>query len=140
MNSIEGVIALVETAGARFRFRGEEVRVWYPSEELKSNLADQISFLRSRREEVAAFLKERGVIPPMPPGVRLVEWALKEPPIAVEVCAVVTDPVKFARSTVEQLRVALENPGRWVGWTTPQLIDRLEQVGVKVVLELEKRP
>jgi hypothetical protein len=138
MNSIEETIALVETAGARFRFRGEEVRVWYPSEQLREKLVKEVSFLRAHRDEVAAFLKERAVIPLMPPGVQLIEWNLNEPPIAVEVCAVVTDPVKFARSTVEQLRVALENPGRLVGWTVPQLIDRLAQVGVKVVLELEE--
>jgi hypothetical protein len=134
--TIAETVALVESAGVKFRFQGGNVRICYPCDELKSNLADQVSFLRSHREEVAALLKERGVIP-MPPGVRLIEWSLKEPPIAIEVCAVVTDPVKFAKTTIEQLRSALENPRRWMGWTIPQLVDRLAQVGV--VLTLEKR-
>ena len=37
----------------------------------------------------------------------------------------------------EQLGVALAQPKRWVGWSTPQLIDRLAQVGVIVTLESE---
>jgi hypothetical protein len=71
----------------------------------------------------------------MPSGVRLVEWNLKEPPVAIETCAVVTDSAQFARSTLEQLRTALAQRKRWVGWSVAQLIDRLAQVGVTVVLE-----
>ena len=74
-------------------------------------------------------------VPRMSPRVGLIEWKLKELPIAIETCAVVLDPVLFARSTLEQLRVAIENPKRWVGWTVPQLIDRLAQVGVEVTIE-----
>lgn len=74
-------------------------------------------------------------VSPIPPGVRLIEWKLKEPPVAIETCAVVTDSGLFARTTLEQLRVALAEPKRWVGWSVPQLIDRLAQVGVSVALE-----
>jgi hypothetical protein len=49
----------------------------------------------------------------------------------------VTDPAVFARTTLEELRVALDNPKRWVGWSVAQLIERLAQVGVSVVLEKE---
>jgi hypothetical protein len=35
--------------------------------------------------------------------------------------------------------VALAEPKRWVGWSVPQLIDRLAQVGVTVTLESEKK-
>lgn len=80
-----------------------------------------------------------GTVPSMPSDVRLIEWMLKEPPIAIETCAVVTGAALFARSTLEQLRVALENPKRWVGWTVPQLIDRLAQVGVRMSLEYEQK-
>jgi hypothetical protein len=79
-------------------------------------------------------------VPTVPIGVRLVKWNLKNPPVAIETCAVVVDSLLFARSTLEQLRVALENPKRWVGWTIPQLIDRLAQVGVTVALEIDKSP
>ena len=74
----------------------------------------------------------------VPPGVRLIEWKLKEPPVAVETCAVVTDTALFARTTLEQLRTALAQPKRWIGWSVPQLIDRLAQVGVTVALESGK--
>lgn len=42
-------------------------------------------------------------------------------------------------STLEQLRVALTQPKRWVGWSVPQLVDRLAQVGVFVALEAGTR-
>jgi hypothetical protein len=87
------------------------------------------------RSEVAVYLKARRAIPPMPEGIRLISWNLKDPPVAIEMCAVVTGPALFAKTTLEQLRVALENPKRWVGWSIPQLIDRLAQVGVIVALE-----
>ena len=75
------------------------------------------------------------LIPTVRPCVRVVEWSLKEPPIAIETCAVVTDPALFAGSTLRQLQTALENPKTWMGWSVSQLIDRLAQVGVQVVVE-----
>jgi hypothetical protein len=71
----------------------------------------------------------------MPPGVRLVAWSLKEPPVLIETSAVVVNPELFARSTLMQLEKALANPTRWVGWRVEQLMDRLGQVGVVVNLE-----
>ncbi len=80
-----------------------------------------------------------GLIPPMPPGVHLVEWKLKAPPIAIETCAVVTDTALFAKSTLEQLRIAMRQPKRWVGWSVPQLLDRLGQVGVLLNLDTKSK-
>jgi hypothetical protein len=74
----------------------------------------------------------------MPPGVRLISWNLKEPPIAIETCTVVTDPARFASTALAQLEAALANPRRWVGWSVPQLLDRLAQVGVTVALGIDK--
>jgi hypothetical protein len=132
---VEEAVNLVERAGATFRLDGQKVRVWYPGEERRVELAQEVAFLRSHRAEVAAFLSARVVIPRMPRGVRLLEWNLKEPPVAIETCAVVTDIARFAQSTLEQLRTALAQPKRWVGWSVPQLIDRLAQVGIQVSLE-----
>ena len=99
----------------------------------------EISIIRSQLPEQIALRVETTevTIPAMPPGVRLIEWKLKEPPVAIETCAVVTDSGLFARTTLEQLRIALAEPKRWVGWTVPQLIDRLAQVGVNVSLEFQ---
>jgi hypothetical protein len=137
MNVAEKV-AQIEAAGVTFRLDGEKVRVCYPHEERRTELAEQIAALRDRRDEVAAYLKSQSQIPPMPRGVRLVRWELKEPPVAIEYHAVVTDPGKFARATLEELRERLENPGRGVGWSVPQLIDRLAQVGVIVALGIDR--
>jgi hypothetical protein len=75
----------------------------------------------------------------MPPGVRLIEWKLKEPPVAVDVYSVVIEPEKFARATLGELRISLANQTtrrkEYVGWSVAQLIDRLAQVGVRVDLE-----
>jgi hypothetical protein len=125
----------VEATGGTFRLDGPKVRVWYPGEEHRQELIRQIAFLRAHREEAAGFLRARAVIPVMPPGVRLIAWNLKEPPVAIEACAVVTDSAFFARVTLEQLRTALVRPKTWIGWSVPQLIDRLAQVGVFVALE-----
>ncbi len=70
---------------------------------------------------------------------RLIKWKLKEPPVAIDSYAFVTDSDLFARTTLEQLRAALSEPKRWVGWTVPQLIDRLAQIGVSVAVEFQGR-
>jgi hypothetical protein len=96
----------------------------------------QISNMRGQlSEEVVQQVETtEAAIPAMPPGVGLIKWKLKEPPVAIETCAVVIAPALFAKATLDQLRVALESPKRWVGWSVPQLIDRLAQVGVQVAL------
>ena len=136
--NVADVVNEIEAAGVAFRLDGERVRLWYPDEERRAELSKQVAALRNRRDEVAAYLKSRSAIPPMPEGVRLVSGNLKEPPVAIETCAVVTDPALFASTTLAQLKAALANPKRWVGWSVPQLIDRLAQVGVTVALEIDK--
>jgi hypothetical protein len=128
----------IEAVGIAFRLDGAKVRILFPEPQQREELAGQVAFLRAHRDEVAEFLRKRAAIPPMPPGVRLLGWHLKEPPVAVETCAVVTDPALFASTTLEQLGVALANPKHWVGWGVPQLINRLSQVGVTVTLETYK--
>jgi hypothetical protein len=133
--NVAETVCLIESAGATFRLDGEKVRVWYPNEERRGELAAQVSYLRERRAEVAALLKARSIIPTMPPGVRLIAWNLKEPPIVIEYHALVTDPAKFARANLGELRQRLSHPKRKYGWSVPQLVDRLAQVGVCVALE-----
>ena len=55
--------------------------------------------------------------------------------MAIETYAVVTDSGLFARTTLEQLRIAMSEPKRQVGWSLSQLVDRLAQIGVVVTLE-----
>jgi hypothetical protein len=87
------------------------------------------------RESVDPGLTQGFTAPSMPPHIRLVNWNPKEAPIAIDSCSVVLDVPLFIRSTLEQLTTALTNPKRWVGWSLPQLVDRLRQAGVVVELE-----
>jgi hypothetical protein len=128
----------VETLGVELRLEGNKVVMRFPSVELRNELNGQLALLRSHKNAVSLFLREREAVPTMPPGVHLVSWELKEPPVAIETCAVVTDTALFAKTTLVQLRTALANPRRWVGWSIPQLMDRLAQVGVVVALESKR--
>jgi hypothetical protein len=135
VSGVSQVLCEVEAVGIILRLDGEKVRISYPDEERREELAERIAFLRDHKDEVAEFLRARAVIPPMPPGIRLVKWDIKEAPVAISYYAVVTDPTLFVSTTLGQLKAALENPKRWVGWTVPQLLDRLRQVGVDVALD-----
>jgi hypothetical protein len=136
--NVSETLGEIEAVGIAFRLDGAEVRILFPEPQRREELAGQVAFLRAHRDEVAEFLRKRAAIPPMPPGVRLLGWHFKEPPVAIKTCALVTDPALFASTTLEQLRVALANPKHWVGWSVSQLIDRLSQVGVTVTLETYK--
>jgi hypothetical protein len=87
-------------------------------------------------KSVDAVLTQGFAAPPMPPGIRIVHWNPKEPPIAIDSCTVVADVALFIKTTLEQLTTALTDQKRWVGWSLPQLADRLRQAGV--VIELGK--
>jgi hypothetical protein len=134
MTELLEVLAEIEAAGAAVQLAGGKIRIRYREEPQREHLADQVNFLRAHRDDVVEWLKVRTTIPAMPPGVRLLKWSLKETPVAIEACAIVTDSALFARTTLEQLAIALAEPKRWVGWTVPQLIDRLYQIGVDVDL------
>ena len=75
--------------------------------------------------------------PPLPRGVRLVLYAPKTPPVAIEQCSVVTNVDLFIRTTLADLEAKLgDTAGVKGGWTVPQMMDRLRQVGL--VLEITK--
>jgi hypothetical protein len=129
IEGLGGYLALDADGGIRYRVPKDSPEAQALLETVKTEKQDLVAYLRVRQAAHA-------VLAP-PTGVRLIKWSLKEPPVAIETCAVVVDPALFASSTLEQLRIALANPKRWVGWTVTQLIERLDQVGVTVVLENE---
>ncbi len=138
MSEVLEIVSRLEQTGGTLVLDGDRIRYSVPSEDAEARAL--LAELRRHREKVRAFLLARAAIPAMPPSVCLVAWKLKEPPVAIEYHAVVTDPGKFARAILEELREHLTNPGRRSGWPVPQLIDRLAQVGVTVVLESEEIP
>ena len=127
MSELLEIVSRLEEAGGKLTLDGERIRYTIPAGDTEAS--SLLAELRKRKSDVARLLRTRRSIPPMPPGVRLIKWHLKEPPVAIETCAVVTNPVLFASTTLEQLRTAIAQPKRWVGWSVSQLIDRLAQVG-----------
>ena len=132
MIGVAEIVAQLEGAGGTLELAEGQIRYRIPAD--CSETRNFLLQLRGRRSEVVALLKARSNEPCMPTGVVLLGWSLKKPPVAIETCAVVTDPALFARTTLDQLQAALGERSRWVGWSVPQLIDRLAQVGVTVRL------
>jgi len=133
VNQAEHVIESVRAAGGTLVLHGRKILCRLPQ-----NATHLLDDLRRCRNDVESALRQRETVPDMPPGVQLLEWLLKSPPVAIETFAVVTEPALFAVTTLEQLRRALECPKSWVGWSIPQLIERLAQVGVTVKLPAEE--
>jgi hypothetical protein len=148
------LIQRVEAVGGVLTLRGD--RIHY---ELPEDAAPMLDVLRQYRDEVVQLLRGRkGPLvgerrhtdpsavaleataqagpPPMPPGVKLLQWAPLSPPVAIESCAVVTDVPRFVQTTLSQLRAAISGENWLAGnRSIRELVDRLEQVGVKVSVE-----
>jgi hypothetical protein len=136
VNRTSEVVSRIEEIGGYLALDADgDIRYRVPKDNPEAQAL--LEAVKAEKQNLLAYLRSR---PALPPGIRLISWNLKEPPVAIETCAVVTDPALFARTTLEQLRVALAEPRRWVGWSVPQLIDRLAQVGVVVALESDGRP
>jgi len=135
--TVADAVSDIEAAGVAFLLDGEKVRVWYPDNERREELAGRIALLRGQRTEVVAYLKDRSAIPPMPEGVRLVRWELKPAPIAVTRVEIVTDVSRFVTTTLLELKAALAGR-RWLAGNrnVRELIERLEECGV--VVEVDK--
>jgi hypothetical protein len=139
----EELIETVEQAGGRFELSGDKVRYQMPSA-----TAHLVEVLRLQREEVRAILRQRHQETQRPPsipqalpdgltlpdGVRVVSWQPKEPPVTITHCAVVTDIPRFIKATLRQLQhlLAGDTPFLAGNWSTRDLIERLEQVGLKL--------
>lgn len=132
MNSALELVKRIESAGGVLALKDSE-RIMY---DLPTDMVPLLVELRARKGEVVQVLRQREEIPDMPPGVHLISWNLKEAPIAIEACSIVTNPAVFARTTLQQLRAALAGKRHLAGnWTIRDLVDRLEQVGVKVEVD-----
>ena len=147
------LIQTIEAAGGVLTLRGDRIRY-----ELPEDSAPLIEVLRRYRDEVLGVLRERerpegkqsqpdpyavalektiqSGPPPMPKGVRLLQWAPQLPPVAIESWAVVNDVLQFIQTTLSQLQAAMDGRNWLAGnRSVRELVDRLEQVGVKVSVE-----
>ena len=72
----------------------------------------------------------------MPTGVRLLRWVPERPPVVIERWAVVNDVPQFIQTTLGQLQAAMAGKNWLAGnRSVRELVERLEQVGVKVEIE-----
>src|SRR5713101_7343072 len=105
MTSAAAIVAEAESVGIRLRLVDGKIKAAFPAD-LRLRLAPLLERLRANRNEVAELLKKRSDIPPMPPGVRLVAWEPKQPPVILTRLSVVIAVPLFIRSTLEQLEDA----------------------------------
>jgi hypothetical protein len=131
VTTAEQLIEQVEGVGGVLAWNGEHIHVRVP--EVEVHLLDD---LRAHREEVAILLRERQEVPLMPTGVRLVRWEPKPAPVMLTHYAVVTNVRRFVSMTLLELKAAIGGK-RWQSGhrSARELVDRLEQCGVYVVVE-----
>src|SRR5437879_13797707 len=73
--------------------------------------------------------------PALPLGVRMVRYEPKPPPVAIDVCSVVTDVEKFIQAELRELDARLHRPVKIRGgWGVFSIIVRLRPVGIGLVL------
>jgi hypothetical protein len=124
MDAVKEAGGLLVLNGNRIKYTIPKAATWLVTE------------LRNQREEVSELLRERAVPSQMPPGVRLLKWKPKAPPIAIIHMGIVTDVDKFVAATLLQLKARLEGKDFLAGnWSLRQIVDRLEQVGLLVKVE-----
>ena len=133
MTAIE-VLNAVEKVGGSLALNGNQIKYTVPRPAVWL-----VTQLKEHREELIGLLREERTPPPMPPGVRLLRWEPKTPPIAVVHMGIVGNIYKFAAATLLQLRARLDGKDYLAGnWSLRELVDRLEQVGVVVEIESTK--
>ena len=133
MNSVPELIQAVESAGGRFIVDGD--RLGIAPATAAAPLMDELR--RHKAELLAELLARR---PVMPAGVRLVAWNPKAAPVRLSQCSTVTDVDRFIRSTLVQLRAALEGQTWQSGnWGLSGLLERLAAVGCVVALDDPRR-
>jgi hypothetical protein len=79
--------------------------------------------------------------PPLPPGVRLVKYSPKCPPVGVSVCSVVINVARFISRNLEDLDARLNHPAQMgVGDSVPETLAKLAEVGLELALDRPTQP
>jgi hypothetical protein len=101
------------------------------------NNACPIAAINVDGDVLDGFVAEAPPRPPrLPHGLRLVSYSPKRPPVALEQCSIVTNVQLFIQSSLADLEDRLNRPkvNRY-GWTVPQILDRLRQVGLVIEID-----
>lgn len=142
--TVSEAIETLETLGCVIRVEGERLKVRGPE---VPEVAALVSELRARREEAIRLIRDRGSAPPtadevqrlLPPGVKIVRYAPKRPPVAVAPVSVVTDIGQFIRAYLGDLESRLERPGQYFVPPLPEILSKLADVGLELKIEDEPR-
>jgi hypothetical protein len=124
------VLRAVECAGGELWVDGESLGYRLPESALSL-----VETLRASKAELLELLRQR---PAMPPGIRLVRWEPVAAPVRLNDCLTVLDTDQFIRATVRQIEGRLAgNDWRAGHWSLPELMQRLEAVGVCIAIARE---
>jgi hypothetical protein len=127
-SAAQSLIHAVEARGGILLVDGEDLVI-----RPKSAATPLLEELRRHKAEIIAELARR---PPMPPGVRLIRWEPKTPPVQLPSGSTVVEIELFARTTLQQLDAHLKGKTWLAGnWGLSALLARLEAVGCFVALE-----
>jgi glutathione S-transferase len=99
-------------------------------------IADELRLHKAEIIELLELAQSKQGAPPLPAGVRLIQWEPRQAPFALSKYAVVTDAEKFIATTLKQLDARLQRT-TWVAgnWSLSELVCRLESAGCYVVIE-----
>jgi hypothetical protein len=128
------VVAEADAMGVELRLEDGKVKASFPAHK-ECEMAPLLEQLRANRDELVEVLRERD-IPDLPPGVKLISWKPKQPPVMLNRYSVVTDCALFAKATLRQLAAALAGKEWLAGnWSIAELVNRLREVGVVVEVQ-----
>jgi hypothetical protein len=132
----EAIIEAVVNAGGQLTVADGRIRYRLPKD-----YPAKESILSGLREHKPEIIRALAVIPPMPEGVRLVSWRPKPAPVALVRVGIVVDVPRFVAMTLLELKAALAGK-RWQSghWSVRELVDRLEECGVRVEVDNENVP
>ncbi|MBZ5689159.1 MAG: hypothetical protein LAP86_29490 [Acidobacteriia bacterium] len=123
------IIHEVEAAGGILFLDGEGICY-----ELPPTAVTLLPDLRAHREEIVNALRSRESLPDMPAGIRLAAWKPKRSPVVLTRFSVVIDTYSFINRTLAELEAVATSTNRSISHVR-ELIERLEQVGVRVELD-----
>lgn len=129
MSLAEALLDEMSERGVTARVDGETLLI-RPREAIDGPLLARI------KEHKPEIIRALAAIPPMPKRVRIVHWKPKLAPLRLAPFITVTDVPKFISVTLLELKAALAGR-RWLAgnWSVRELVDRLEQCGVRVEIE-----
>jgi hypothetical protein len=111
---------------------GDRIRYELP-EEAETLLPE----LHRLRDDVLVFLRQRCSIPSLPKGVSVIEWAPKQAPVVLTRFSVVVEVPMFIDASIQELELAVAG-NEWLASNqgVREILERLEQVGVRLHLEI----